>query len=383
MFVFGSAAKADADGDDGGGRGKASSTTATDGAPSFAFDASFLPAVTATPTDNADDAPAAAGGFKFNVPPHQPAAAPAKGGESGDTTPLFGSTLKSRQEVGPACVKTETKREEATDGASEKQGAPIAMHCSVASAGFLLREPVTQEELMNSGHELPERYTCPLCCLPIALPAPKHSKVKPCCMKTVCNGCTHASRQRGMGRMCPFCRTPLPKRGAAAVLALIRKRVDARDPKATEILAHAYCHGEHGLMQDVPRAIQLWTEAANLGDLNAHYKLGFRFCKGDGVEKDVARGVRHWQRAAMQGHPDSRFELGCHEYDSGNHELAVRHWMISAKMGDEDSLNRIKAMFMKGHATKAQYAEALKGYQTALEETKSPQREEAKKIQWK
>ncbi|EJK50439.1 hypothetical protein THAOC_30590, partial [Thalassiosira oceanica] len=49
MFVFGSAAaQADADGDDGGGRGKASS--ATDGAPSFAFDASFLPAVTATPT---------------------------------------------------------------------------------------------------------------------------------------------------------------------------------------------------------------------------------------------------------------------------------------------------------------------------------------------
>ncbi|EJK48688.1 hypothetical protein THAOC_32492, partial [Thalassiosira oceanica] len=80
----------------------------------------------------------------------------------------------------------------------------------------------------------------------------------------------------------------------------------------------------------------------------------------------------------MQGHPGSRFLLGFHEYKSRNDELAVQHWMISAKMGYEDSLNRIKGMFMEGLATKAQYADALKDYQTALEETKSPQREEAK-----
>ncbi|EJK48391.1 hypothetical protein THAOC_32815 [Thalassiosira oceanica] len=339
MFVFGSAAKADADGDE-GGRGKASSTTATDGAPSFAFDASFLPAVTATPTANDDDKPVE-GGFKFNVPPSQAATAR---GEAGDTSPLFGSTFKSRQEVG-AGVKAQTKYEEATGEISGEQGAPIAMHCSVASAGFLLREPVTQEELMNSGHELPERYTCPLCCLPIALPAPKHSKVKPCCMKTVCNGCIHASRLRGMEKICAFCRTPTPKRGAAATLALVRKRVDARDPKATEILAYAYCHGKHGLQQDIPRAIELWTEAARL---------------------------------AIQGHPDSRHMLGFLEYNNGNHELAVQHWMISAKLGCEQSLNVIKKMVMEGDATKAHYAEALGGYQNALKETKSPQREEAK-----
>ena len=33
---------------------------------------------------------------------------------------------------------------------------------------------------------------------------------------------------------------------------------------------------------------------------------------------------------------------------------------------------------MEGLTTKAQYAEALRGYQDALEETKSPQREEAR-----
>ncbi|EJK72853.1 hypothetical protein THAOC_05575, partial [Thalassiosira oceanica] len=181
-----------------------------------------------------------------------------------------------------------------------------------AAAGPL-PNAVTEEELMSSGHELPEGYTCPLCCLPIALPITEHST-------------------------------------------------------------------NYGVQQDIPRAIELWTEASRLGDLDAHYKLGYRYYHGKDVEKDVARGIRHCQYAAMQGDPNSRHALGCHEYDNGNHELAVQHVMISAKMGHEGSLNFIKKMFMEGHATKAQYAEALKGYQNALEETKSAQREEAKAL---
>ena len=46
----------------------------------------------------------------------------------------------------------------------------------------------------------------------------------------------------------------------------------------------------------------------------------------------------------------------------------------------ETSLDFIKDMFMNGVATKAQYSEALRGYQDAVEEMKSPQREEAKRI---
>ena len=56
----------------------------------------------------------------------------------------------------------------------------------------------------------------------------------------------------------------------------------------------------------------------------------------------------------------------------------MQHWMISAKLGFEESLNGIKDMFTKGQATKAQYAEALVGYRDAVEEMMSPQREEAK-----
>ena len=180
-----------------------------------------------------------------------------------------------------------------------------------------------------------------------------------------------------MSKSCPFCRTSAPDSNEG-ILALVRKRVNARDPDAKDTLACAYFGGKHGLQQNIPWAIELWTEAARLGDLNAHYRLGRVYYYGKGAKEDETRGICHWQHAAVQGHPSSRHALGCHEYENGNHELAVQHYLISAKMGLDLSLDKIKSMFIKGLATKAQYADALKGYQIALEETKSPQREVAK-----
>ena len=82
----------------------------------------------------------------------------------------------------------------------------------------------------------------------------------------------------------------------------------------------------------------------------------------------------------MKGHVESRHNLGYTEILEGNYELAVQHFMISAKMGFENSLNDIREMCMKGLATKAQYAEALRRYGDAVEQTKSHHREEAKRL---
>ncbi|EJK71552.1 hypothetical protein THAOC_06988, partial [Thalassiosira oceanica] len=94
--------------------------------------------------------------------------------------------------------------------------------------------------------------------------------------------------------------------------------------------------------------------------------------------QDNAKAVELFEKAAMQGHAESRFNLGNHEALRGNHDRAVRHFLISAKMGCEDSVEIIKEAFMRGFATKEQYAEALKGYQDAVDETKSRDRHQAK-----
>ena len=81
----------------------------------------------------------------------------------------------------------------------------------------------------------------------------------------------------------------------------------------------------------------------------------------------------------MSGDVFARFNLSCREEDAGNCDLALQHWMISAKMGCQVSLDAVKDFYMRGIATKADYAEALRGYQSAVEEMGSPDRDEARR----
>ena len=268
---------------------------------------------------------------------------------------------------------------QATAKMSDDEAVASALAGSLAKSADLAARNLDERLLMSSGHERPEGDVCKICYLYIGLPFGDHSKLKVCCMTLVCDGCIIASRQRGMGEKCLFCRTTQPA-DDASTLAMIQTRVDKGDAVAMTHLGHKHCYGTTGLTKDVSRAIDLWTEAAELGSLDAHYYLGDTYYHGDGAKEDKPRGIRHLQQAAMGGHVGSRNNLGAVEFYKKNYELALQHWMISAKMGDQTSLNGIKELFMRGHATKAQYAEALQQYRDALEEMKSPQREEAKRL---
>ena len=83
-----------------------------------------------------------------------------------------------------------------------------------------------------------------------------------------------------------------------------------------------------GLAKNVPRAIELWREAAELGSLHAHFELGHTCYYGDDVEEDKPRGIHHWQQAAMKGHVGSRDNLGCVDIKMGDNEHALQHFMM-------------------------------------------------------
>ncbi|EJK44245.1 hypothetical protein THAOC_37236 [Thalassiosira oceanica] len=163
--------------------------------------------------------------------------------------------------------------------------------------------------------------------------------------------------ERPEGDFCPICTLPIPL--------------------PTDV--HSVFMGL-GLQKDMRKAVELWTEAAELGSIDALFNLGLSYFHGEGVQQDNAKAADFWTKAAMQGHAESRYNLGSLEGRKGNHDRAVRHWLISAKMGDERSLETIKEAFKAGAATKEQYAEALKRYQDAVEEMKSHDRDEDKGI---
>ena len=230
--------------------------------------------------------------------------------------------------------------------------------------------------LFTKGRERSEDDECPICSRLLPL-EDDETVLQSCCMKTICTGCAYQTR---MSDDCPFCRAPRPETYEERVQR-IQKRVDIGDPEAIYHLGNNYMEGINGFERDMPKAVELLERAAELGSKEAHYQLGVVFDEDTddwGIDKDMTSAVEHYEFAAKRGDVMARFNLGAIEQNKGNEGLALKHYMISAKLGDADSINKIKDMLTVGIASKSDYAEALRGYNDADEEMSSPERDEAK-----
>ena len=50
------------------------------------------------------------------------------------------------------------------------------------------------------------------------------------------------------------------------------------------------------MRKDVRRAVELWTEAAELGSIGALFNLGIAYDMGKGVEQDKTKAVHYWTK---------------------------------------------------------------------------------------
>jgi tetratricopeptide (TPR) repeat protein len=221
---------------------------------------------------------------------------------------------------------------------------------------------------------------CPVCCLPLPLD-PRKSCMARCCCKMICRGCNYAHQMReieqGRHPKCAYCREPVPEtveEGQKSVM----KRVKKNDPAA--LCDVGIMHHNEG---DYQAALEYFTKAADLGDAGswgdagAHFELSNMYYEGHGVEKDKKKELYHLEEAAMRGHAWARNNLGCFEWENGRFERAVKHWIIAANLGHQNSLKGLKDSFIRGLISKDDYATALRTYQAVVDEMKSLQREEA------
>ena len=72
-------------------------------------------------------------------------------------------------------------------------------------------------------------------------------------------------------------------------LAMVQARVEKKDPEAIYFLAYQYCHGKLGLQKDMEKAVELFTEAADLGSIEALFNLGYAYDIGRGVNRTRQR----------------------------------------------------------------------------------------------
>ena len=132
---------------------------------------------------------------------------------------------------------------------------------------------------------------------------------------------------------------------------------------------------------DFGKAFEYWTKAAALGDATAHCCLGTLYFKGEGVERDMTKAIHHLEQAAIGGHPQARGILALYEKYIGRPDRAAKHYIISANLGCDISLQQVKVLFIEGTVSKEDYAAALRGYQAAVNATKSAEREKAEKAE--
>jgi tetratricopeptide (TPR) repeat protein len=214
---------------------------------------------------------------------------------------------------------------------------------------------------------------CPICCLPLSIDV--GNVFTSCCSKWICKGCDHANKKReieaGLQQRCAFCREPPPKSDEEAVKNCM-KRVKKNDPAAMRRMGKI--RRDEG---DYQTALEYLTKAAELGDAEAHYVLSCLYAQGQGVEKDLEKEMYHSEEAAIGGHHKARYDLGIVEWNNGRFERARKHFIIAANLGYNDSLQELRELYAEGHASKEDYASALRAYQAAVEETKSAERDKA------
>ena len=219
-----------------------------------------------------------------------------------------------------------------------------------------------------------QRGDCPICFL--RLPSMNSGRTyMTCCGKIICSGCCRADVYDNLGNIiadekCPFCRTPPPS-SDEEIIERLKKRLEVDDAYAFGMMGSHYDRGEYGLPQDSAKAFELYHRAGKFGYNN----VGHAYDTGNGVERDKKMARHYFELAAIEGNVVARYNLGGSEKNAGNYDRALQHYMIAVRGGDTRPVKYIQEMYMNGHATKDDYANALRSHQAYVNEIKSVQRE--------
>jgi tetratricopeptide (TPR) repeat protein len=193
----------------------------------------------------------------------------------------------------------------------------------------------------------------------------------PCCGKSICGGCVHSFRKSGNDK-CPFCNSDQGTKTNKERVEEMMKRVAVNDAGAMSTLADCYHLGEHGLLQDREKALELWKQApAALGSSHAHFHLGDVYRKGGAMKK----AKFHYETAAMAGDEIARNNLGSLEFISGKRERALKHWEITASAGNYNAMHNLLCAFNQGVFSRESINSTLAAYNNSCVEMRSETRD--------
>jgi TPR repeat protein len=161
------------------------------------------------------------------------------------------------------------------------------------------------------------------------------------------------------------------------------KAADLGDAQAMFQIGWSYCYGE-GVEQNYREAMKWFIKAADLGNDNAMYNIGLLHGRALGVHRNFARARQWFQKAADLGNLEAMTHTGyLYEHGYGvekNLDTAIDWWKKAADLGNQDgygyllilatkenahALYEFGDLYMKGHCTSRSYDSAIRCWRRA------------------
>ncbi|KAL7553330.1 hypothetical protein ACHAWF_016609 [Thalassiosira exigua] len=159
---------------------------------------------------------------------------------------------------------------------------------------------------------------------------------------------------------------------------MVEKRMKKYDDTdAIFFLADCYRRGGYGVRKDYKKATRLYFQAHLKGCRGAAEYLGWAYILGRGVDRDLFLGMKWYTLAAVEGSILARRGLGRMEMelDAGNTCRAMKHLLIAASAGHDESLQDLMQGYKDGHVKKYDLEKALRAHQRATDDMKSDRRD--------
>eukprot|EP00287_Rhodomonas_sp_CCMP768_P015643 CAMPEP_0196757584 /NCGR_PEP_ID=MMETSP1091-20130531/103740_1 /TAXON_ID=302021 /ORGANISM="Rhodomonas sp., Strain CCMP768" /LENGTH=673 /DNA_ID=CAMNT_0042106367 /DNA_START=36 /DNA_END=2055 /DNA_ORIENTATION=+ len=132
----------------------------------------------------------------------------------------------------------------------------------------------------------------------------------------------------------------------------LRKKAEAGDAVAQNQMGDLHWDGLHGVEKNQETAFEWFSKAAEQGNADAEYSMGFAFLSGQGAGRDLEQGRTMLHRAAEKGHAKSMRQLAqVHFSGMGvpqSTAKAVELWSQAASAGDVDSIAILGKLYSVG-----------------------------------
>tara|TARA_R110000787_G_scaffold44020_1_gene107788 strand:+ start:4825 stop:5658 length:834 start_codon:yes stop_codon:yes gene_type:complete len=151
---------------------------------------------------------------------------------------------------------------------------------------------------------------------------------------------------------------------------------------AVTILFSAGCTGigsqnRYSEVKPLSSVVITTSAAAEQGDAEAQYKMGYISYTGAGVEQNYSEALRWYRLAADQGHVTATNNLGV-MYRNGegvpqNNTEAVKWYRLAAEQGHKNAKNNLGDMYANSESDTQNNAKAVKRYRGVASDDKTCQ----------